>query len=260
MAAFSPYHFHRIFSRLVGKSFARFLRLRRLEWSAMQLLTGNRRILDIALDAQFESQEAFTRAFKRAYGAAPAQFRRHDRVKRMQTPAAILNPLLLCKGEIMQPEIIENASLTLLGLHKSHPEPDFQQALEQWAAFRALCEGAHCAGESSLYGVSLVPAQIRKQGDCAQPFEYMTAVEATDDNTNDAPEGLTRITLPQSRYAVYRYQGPVSGFQSFIMSVWSHYLPASGLQPAQAPQLEVYNQQVQLDSPDNEMAYWVPIV
>ena len=38
IAAFSPYHFHRVFILVVGESFASFMRKRRLEWAAMELL------------------------------------------------------------------------------------------------------------------------------------------------------------------------------------------------------------------------------
>ena len=38
IAAFSPYHFHRVFMLVVGESFAGFMCKRRLEWAAMELV------------------------------------------------------------------------------------------------------------------------------------------------------------------------------------------------------------------------------
>ncbi|ASA26265.1 AraC family transcriptional regulator [Paenibacillus donghaensis] len=74
-AGFSKFHFHRIFQKYVGKSVAEFIRSRRLSSAAQLLLYSEERILDIALHYGFESQEAFTRAFKALYALPPAQYR-----------------------------------------------------------------------------------------------------------------------------------------------------------------------------------------
>lgn len=73
--AISKYHFHRLFHSFVGSPFASYVRKRRLSNAASELLTTKRRILDIALDYQFESQEAFTRAFKKMFQMTPGQYR-----------------------------------------------------------------------------------------------------------------------------------------------------------------------------------------
>lgn len=74
-AGFSKFHFHRIFKKYVGKSLIDYIRYRRISSSAQMLLYTNERILDIALYFNFESQEAFTRAFKSIYALPPAQYR-----------------------------------------------------------------------------------------------------------------------------------------------------------------------------------------
>ncbi|RZU15615.1 AraC-like DNA-binding protein [Kribbella rubisoli] len=60
-----------------------------LERSAYRLLTGPGHILDVAVEAGYGSHEAFTRAFGRAYGVPPAEWRgRPDRI-RLDTPSGI---------------------------------------------------------------------------------------------------------------------------------------------------------------------------
>ncbi|MGN7382161.1 helix-turn-helix domain-containing protein [Paenibacillus sp. SAFN-117] len=76
-AAFSMYHFHRMFQAYVGDTLADYIRKRRLACAAGELLSTERRILDIALEYQFESQEVFTRAFKRIYYMTPGQYRKY---------------------------------------------------------------------------------------------------------------------------------------------------------------------------------------
>lgn len=56
VVAFSPYHFHYVFGATVGESFKDYIRKRRLTEAAHELRKSERRIIEIALDYQFESQ------------------------------------------------------------------------------------------------------------------------------------------------------------------------------------------------------------
>lgn len=76
VAGLSPFHFHRVFRALVGEPVMAYVRRLRLERAARQLVTSERRVLDVALEAGFESHEAFTRAFVGHFGVAPKDYRR----------------------------------------------------------------------------------------------------------------------------------------------------------------------------------------
>lgn len=71
----SKYHFHRIFHAMVGEPVAEYIRKRRLMEAANDLLNTDEKIIDIAFEYQFGSQEAFTKAFKKLYGIPPREFR-----------------------------------------------------------------------------------------------------------------------------------------------------------------------------------------
>jgi AraC family transcriptional regulator len=73
----SKYHFHRVFHTIVGEPVAEYIRKRRLIEAANELLNTDHKILDIALNYQFSSQESFTKAFKKLYGIPPREFRRN---------------------------------------------------------------------------------------------------------------------------------------------------------------------------------------
>ncbi len=75
VAAFSPFHFHRVFRAVTGEGVAEHRRRLRLERAARQLRTSDRAVLDIALDAGYETHESFTRAFEAAFGSAPSRYR-----------------------------------------------------------------------------------------------------------------------------------------------------------------------------------------
>jgi AraC family transcriptional regulator len=75
-ANFSKFHFHRQFSAYVGASASRYVQLLRLKRASRRLVFDPKaRIIDIALEAGFETPESFSRAFKREYGRTPSQFR-----------------------------------------------------------------------------------------------------------------------------------------------------------------------------------------
>lgn len=73
---YSRYHLSRMFHRVSGMQLRDYLRYRRLAFALKELRDTDRRILDVALDNGFSSHEAFTRAFREAYGVTPSQYRR----------------------------------------------------------------------------------------------------------------------------------------------------------------------------------------
>jgi len=75
-AGFSPYHFHRLFRKEVGINIADYLRSRRLCYASRLLLYSDESIITISLSCYFESQEAFTRAFKKMYSMPPGRYRK----------------------------------------------------------------------------------------------------------------------------------------------------------------------------------------
>ena len=67
----SRYHFDRVIASVAGEPPAAFRRRILLERAAYRLVTTDRSVLDVAVEAGYGSHEAFTRAFTRAYGSRP---------------------------------------------------------------------------------------------------------------------------------------------------------------------------------------------
>lgn len=77
VANFSTYHFHRQFTAYIGIPVARYVQLMRLRRAGHLLASQSHcTVLDVATDAGFDSPEAFSRAFRRAFGLAPSEFQR----------------------------------------------------------------------------------------------------------------------------------------------------------------------------------------
>ncbi|PEM53121.1 AraC family transcriptional regulator [Bacillus wiedmannii] len=70
---YSPYYCSFRFHQVTGISIRRYILLRRLYLSTEDL-TNNRKIIHIALDYDYSSQEAYSRAFKNVFGMNPREF------------------------------------------------------------------------------------------------------------------------------------------------------------------------------------------
>lgn len=76
VSCFSKYHLLRIFERETGSGLRKYIQNRRMAKAAKLLMSTELPIMDIALLYRFDSQEAFTRAFKSAYALPPGRYRR----------------------------------------------------------------------------------------------------------------------------------------------------------------------------------------
>jgi AraC family transcriptional regulator len=75
VSCYSPFHFHRIFHMVVGETVYKYLRRLRLEKAASRLRYSDHSITDIAMDTQYDTPSAFTRAFKQSIGHSPKNYR-----------------------------------------------------------------------------------------------------------------------------------------------------------------------------------------
>ena len=76
LVGYSKFHLTRIFKQETGLAISEYIRMRRLAMAAMLLMHTNESILKIALELQFQSQEAFTRSFRELYAMPPGKYRK----------------------------------------------------------------------------------------------------------------------------------------------------------------------------------------
>src|SRR5262245_12688824 len=76
LAAFSPFHFHRIFRAVTGETVFGFIQRLRIERAAVALRhDGERSVLEVALDHGFSSAATFARAFRARFGTTATAWR-----------------------------------------------------------------------------------------------------------------------------------------------------------------------------------------
>lgn len=96
---YSDFYLSRKFREISGMQFRDYLRNRKLAFALKELRDTETGILDIALNYGFSSHEAFTRAFKEAYGVTPSEYRRNPAPVALRTVIKPFDCYLLGIGE-----------------------------------------------------------------------------------------------------------------------------------------------------------------
>lgn len=97
---YSEFYTTRKFKEISGMQFRDYLRQRKLAFALKEVRDSDKSILDIALNYGFSSHEAFTRAFKRAYGVTPSDYRKKPKPVVLRTKINPFDRYFLGFGEI----------------------------------------------------------------------------------------------------------------------------------------------------------------
>ena len=260
VAGISQWHFQRIFKALTGETLKTYIRSRRLAASLERLLDSNLRVLDIALLAGFESQEAFARAFKQAFGLTPQKYRAlRDKslfLKKPRFDEAYLQQLQ--RNDALMPEIYEQKPLLLVGLRTSFYSVDSEknnigeQLPPLWGAFLARLDTVPARVAGACYGI------VRQERADSEQLEYHAAVAVTD--ITSIPEGMVSLEVPGGTYARFEHRGPAPRIDHTVSYAYASWLPESGYRHTYAPDLEIYGaSRYHPTSPDSVFHYAIPI-
>jgi AraC-like DNA-binding protein len=74
-ACVSPYHFHRLFREVFGKTPSQYLQRKRLERARELLRSTDRGVTEISMDVGFESSTSFSALFRKTFGYSPREYR-----------------------------------------------------------------------------------------------------------------------------------------------------------------------------------------
>lgn len=97
---YSEFYTTKKFKEITGMQFREYLRSRRLAFALKEVRDGKKSFLDIACDYGFSSHEAFTRAFKSAYGITPCEYRKNPVPVVLRTKLNTFDRYFVGLGEI----------------------------------------------------------------------------------------------------------------------------------------------------------------
>jgi AraC family transcriptional regulator len=245
----SRYHLLRAFGAATGQSVMSYVRRRRLTEAAKQLTAGAADILAVALDADYASHEAFTRAFRDQFGITPetARARGHvDNIKLMEAIAMDDNLVV----ELPPPRFETGRAMLIAGLGERYTFETNQGIPFQWQRFVPYI--SHIPGQIGRATYGLCCNQ-----DGAGSFDYVCGVEVG--SFADLPSELQRVRVPRQPYAVFTHDGHVSRLRAVAYTIWNKFLPGSGLEVADSPDFELYGEHHDGKTGMGITEVWVPI-
>lgn len=232
IACFSKYHFHRLFTAYTGLSLQQYIRWLRLKRAAHQLIVDkNQSIINIAIDAGFESHEAFSRAFKQACGMSPSEFRHESSWHVWEKPPYLLPQ----QGEMTMNVTIKNINARRLAVLEHRGDPshlgDSVNKLINWAKAQTI---------------SLKPKAGEAFGFAYDDPKSTPAADFRFDLGITIPEQLTlkgdviEKRLPAGRYAVALHKGSRENISDTVYALYRDWLPTSGEELADLPCIFCY--------------------
>lgn len=263
----SRWYFQRTFSAMVGEPVSTYLRRRRLHAAAEELRQTRRRILDVALDFQFESQPAFTRAFRAEVGQPPGQWRRHSPTRLVGCPPLELNFASIKKRYLTMnliPEIVTLPPRTFAGLETRFtsalsPESNNMDVIPRlWGTFFPRMGELPALVPGHAFGLSDCPEQRELTDLGPEELLYLAAVEVPKAYAPKPP--FTVWCTPGGTYARFTHRGPIEAFSATMGFIYGRWLPESGHQRGPGPDIEHYDERFcPENSAKSELDVYVPL-
>jgi len=230
LAAFSPFHFHRVFRAWTGETLQDFVRRRRLEAAGGQLrFNPDETVTEVAHACGFASGESLARAFHQHFGMTPTAWRQggHRDWEAQQRPG-YERPETPYPGDILVRAVPELQVVYLR--HRGEYRktvPGAWDAYESWAAGIGL-DGADKLG-MGIDDPTIVPASRCRYDTCAIPPEGWTP-----------PGRISSKRVAGGAYACLHYRGRRAGMSIAWRTLLVDWLPASGYALAETPFVEAY--------------------
>jgi AraC family transcriptional regulator len=223
------------------------------------------RILDIALDAGFQSQEAFSRAFKAMFGLNPGECRKQGS-KAMLLPAKPrITPQYinhLYGGITMKPIYKTLEAMLLVGVQGrfiasiSEAPNNFKIISKLWREeFKPRRHEIKQLASDMNAGVMLPYAEEPKSH--SEEMTYVACAPVS--SATEIPQGMIKVDVPAGKYAVFTHKGPIENISHTVSYIYGSWLPGAKDEMRPAPHLELYDHRFTLGSPDSEMEICVPV-
>lgn len=251
---FSKFHFIRVFKSILGYSINDYVRRRKITEAAKHLINTDMRIIDIAVMYSYNSQEAFTRAFKEVYDITPNLYRsqgiEYNNLKQLPISEGILT--MKSPGGVIEPSIVEMEEFILAGLeyrghNLNHEVPKL------WNVFNKRVNSMPNRVNSKVgFGF-----EDYEENDFTGSFRYLAGVEVSTEGGIPDEYALRRV--PGSKYAVFPIKGIIETVPKSIAEIYSIHMPNSGLRIKGNYDLECYSCDFVSNSDNSLLHLYIPI-
>ncbi len=249
IACCSAYHFQRMFTYMAGIPLSEYIRRRRMSLAALDLQDADSKIIDIAAKYGYASPTAFNRAFQSIHGAPPSAVR-NEGVPIKSFPPITLS--MTVKGvEEMNYRIESKEAFRIVGVSvplDKDIEKNFAVIPSKWKEITANGTLQKLIGLMDTPPMGVLGVSACND---AQPWRYYIAVSTS----KSSPEFETYM-VPAATWAIFSGSGTGQSIQELERRIVTEWLPTSGYEYANAPDIEVY---LNPDPQDTQYEVWIPI-
>jgi len=243
IASFSKYHFHRLFTALVGETVASYLRRVRLERAAGRLADTRRSIAEIGREAGYANPEVFTRAFVRRFELTPSQFRQIARDPRASdaAPSGSAAERVAARWRAATPDSA-HAAAAVETVHMPAVRCAFVRATGDYAR-----SGPEAWGRLAVWARSRnIPVRARKRFSVghddpavasSERLRLDACFEIAEGEADERPGYVGVADIPGGEYARLEHAGSIDRISESFARIYGLWLPESGREPAPCPPL-----------------------
>lgn len=251
---YSRWYLQRLFKSKTGHVLGKYIRERRLAMAATALRLTNMPIEDISHYYSYDSQQTFTRSFKKNFAETPAAFRRN----RKWSMGGVTAPLLIDDFPTPAYEIVELPDMEFIGQTLRHTYPietlfDPKSHVHRDALYDYLKDSTSL--QTALWGLSDCGPCEGQDPEMEMDMVYTVGREKTADFGQGVPATLA---IPAGRYLKIDYLHDISRLNAYRLYLYSVFFPTLNLQFRYGHDVEKYSQAAMRKGVTCE--YYIPII
>ncbi|GAU76652.1 AraC family transcriptional regulator [Fusibacter sp. 3D3] len=251
IACCSTYHFQRMFSYMADIPLSEYIRRRKMSLAAVDLQSGNCKVIEVGLKYGYDSPTAFNRAFKNVHGITPSSAKASGVRLKAYPPISFR---ITIKGDCeMNYKIEKKEAFRIVGISsplEKEIEKNFEIVPAMWG--KAATDGTIPKLATLMDGM---PKGLLGVSSCneREDWRYYIAV-ASNGPISDA---LEEYTIPATTWAIFEGEGTNESIQVLEKRIVTEWLPTSGYEYGNAPDIEVY---INPDPQNAKYEVWIPVV
>ncbi len=242
---YSSFHYQRLFQMITGTTLYQYIRKRRMTLASQELLSNNVKIIDLAYKYQYDSPEAFSRAFKSVIGVSPSQLKKSD-VELVSYPQ-----MKLYENDMvpLNYEVVEKDAFSINGYKKSFTAEEIVEGKAYSHFWKEHRDDIHKLTNTFNLNYNVGAGCYRKDDQ-----SYYDAIIGV------IGEGEDSIRVEAGRWCIFKGQGPVKlELPKLWKRIFLEWFPMTEFQHSGKIELEIFYEG-DVDSKDYKFEIWIPLI
>ena len=219
-AMYSPWYSYRLFIQFLNITPSVYIRRLRLSKSALKLRDEKIKIIDVALDAGFESVDGYQRAFYREFGCNPYEY------STCPIPIYLFKPYGIKYAKMRKDTAMKEVKNVFVQVVEKPARKAIIKRGKKAKDYWEYCEEVGCDVWGLLTSIKSIEGEpvclwLPPQYIKPNTSEYVQGVEVPVDYAGEIPEGFDMIDLPKCKYIMFRGEPfDEADFGEAIQQVW----------------------------------------